>query len=426
MLSVGLMSGTSMDGIDAALLETNGARQVKSIDSVSMSYQIEFIILLKSAEYAIRKANGNLEHAKKNYQTFLTDYLLEELRIDKLDLSAKKISLANYLALKRAPKLIDIVNHSTELHITAVRKLLEKTSCTTNQIDLIGYHGQTLWHQPDLKLSISIGDAAYMANKLGIIVINNFRTADIEAGGQGAPFAPIYHQALAVRDNLVPLAVVNCGGISNITIINSKMDGDLIGFDTGPGNALIDSLIRQRTQGAENMDRDGVYGKQGVVNDDVLNALYKKSTTKNTQNYFELKPPKSLDYNELRLIPELEKLNTKDACATLEAFTAKTIVDSVAALTIQPPKRWVLAGGGWHNPMIYSEFKDRLTQLLGSHVEIFKADEVSWHDNALEAEIFAYLAVRSLLNKPLSFPGTTGVEAPVLGGQIHKPNQVLA
>jgi anhydro-N-acetylmuramic acid kinase len=239
----------------------------------------------------------------------------------------------------------------------------------------------------------------------------------VAAGGQGAPFAPLYHQALAVRDHKLPVAVVNCGGIANITIIQDADESGLLAFDTGPGNGLIDRLIRQRTQGREGMDRDGHYGLQGKVCEKTLAALFAKSLMQEGKNYFELSPPKALDIGDMVLIPELETLSLEDACATLEVFTAESIVRSLKLVNIPIPQHWILAGGGWHNPVILRELKSR----LGSGIQVMTADEAGWNSQAMEAQIFAYLAVRSLEKKPLSLPGTTRVPAPMTGGELYLP-----
>lgn len=389
MLSIGLMSGTSMDGIDAALLEIDSpTNTIKDLCHLFLPYEPSFQTLLKAAEHAVCQCAGDLSKVQEHHLP---------QRIDK------------------------IIEHSTYLHGIAVKKLLEKKSYKANQIEVVGYHGQTLFHNPSQKISIIIGEGQNLADQIGIKVVNDFRSNDIAAGGQGAPFAPLYHHALAIQDRKIPIAVVNCGGIANVTLIQNENPFDLIAFDTGPGNGLIDRLVRQRTTGAENMDLDGQYGKKGEIHDTVLKALYEKSIHKNHENYFFMVAPKSLDQGDMKLIPELDALSIEDACATLEAFTADTIVNSCLALPIELPRQWVLAGGGWKNPVIQQEFENRLTQKLGKDVQIFTADEIGWNSQAMEAQTFAYLAVCSLQNKPLSFPGTTGVAKPMSGGRLHIP-----
>jgi len=420
------MSGTSMDGIDAALLETDGtAQQISEIGHLSVPYPAHFKILLKAAEWAIRQTGGELALANAQYEQALQEYALDELHFSRQDFTAKRNQIVAMLygedAAQRLLTLDDIIWHSTLLHAQAVKSLLEKVNYAAAQIDVVGYHGQCLLHQPIRKISVIVGDGQALADQVGITVVNDFRRRDIAAGGQGAPFAPLYHQALAIRDNKKNLAVLNCGGIANITLINGTHENDLIAFDTGPGNGLIDRLVRQRTQGLEHMDLNGQYGLQGTVNAAVLEALFQRSIIKEGKNYFTLLPPKSLDSGDLQLIPELSALSLEDACATLEAFTARSIVQSLDLLNTDGPGYWILAGGGWNNPVIYRELVAALNRKIGPHVIIHNAEEAGWNTQAMEAQIFAYLAVRSLQNKPLSVYGTTGVPMPLSGGHAHLP-----
>lgn len=430
MYSIGLMSGTSMDGIDAALIETDGSpTTIKPLAHFSLAYAPAFTLLLKATEYAIKQAKGNLVQANACYHETLVQYLQTVLLLTETKLSQKVEQLYDYLNIKHhrshSIQIEDVVAHSTYLHGVASKTLLENTNLSAHQISVVGYHGQAMFHQPHEKISVILGDGQYLADQLDIPVINDFRSQDIAMGGQGAPFAPIYHQALAIRDKKIPLAVVNCGGIANVTIISGEQSSQLIGFDTGPGNGLIDSLIRQRTAGKEFMDRDGRYGKNGIVHPKVMEALYEKSILKNNQNYFSLLAPKSLDYGDLRLIPEVQALNIEDAARTLEAFTADSIIKSVLALDLPPPKHWVLAGGGWQNPVILNEMTTRLKSYLGETLQVNTADEMGWNSAGMEAELFAYLAVRSLQKLPISFPSTTGVKEPTCGGTYFQPQQNL-
>lgn len=418
MLSIGLMSGTSMDGIDAALLETDGtADHLSEIGHTSIPYTPEFKIALKATEYVIRKFRGNIEQAELHYQAGVREYLLDEL-----GLSQSAIELI----LKKIPMTLEvIIQHLTQLHGNAVNQLLLEQGYSAQQIDVVGFHGQCMYHQPNKKISIIVGDGQALADQINITVVNDFRRQDIEAGGQGAPFAPFYHQALAIRDAKIPVAVVNCGGIANITLVNGATENDLIAYDTGPGNGLIDRLVRQRTAGKENMDFNGGYGLRGKIHEDILEALYQRAIIKDGHNFFLAEPPKSLDIGDMQLIPELATLSLEDACATLEAFTAKTIVESLDLFKAPIPRQWILAGGGWNNPVIYRELSLRLQQRIGPDLSLQTADDMGWNSQALEAQIFAYLAVRSLDNKPLSTFNTTRVPLPQTGGQTYFPSQAL-
>lgn len=411
MLSIGLMSGTSMDGIDAALLETDGtADHLIEIGHTTIPYNAEFTIALKATEYVIRKFQGNVADARLHFEEGVREYLTDELKISQSTI-AQPITLDS------------IITHLTQLHGNAVNKLLDEQGYAPEQIDVVGFHGQCMFHQPSKKISIIVGDGKALADQINITVVNDFRSRDIAAGGLGAPFAPLYHQALAVRDNTIPLAVVNCGGIANITLINGSTEKDLMAYDTGPGNGLIDRLVRQRTGGKENMDFNGTYGLKGKIHDTVLEALYQRAIIKEGQNYFLAQPPKSLDIGDMHLIPELATLSLEDACATLEAFTAKSIIRSLDLLETTVPNHWILAGGGWNNPVIYRELRLGLEQRIGEDLRLQTADEVGWNSQALEAQIFAFLAVRSLQNQPLSTYNTTRVPLSISGGQAHVPRR---
>jgi anhydro-N-acetylmuramic acid kinase len=409
------------------LLETNGTPEhIVALGHYSMSYDPEFKILLKAAEYAVRECLGNLTMARSFYSQALMDYIKTELKISEYHIKDYISQLLSYFHGPNTPyehiSFDQVILRSTKLHCFAVEQLLSQERLMPNQIDVIGYHGQTLFHRPSKKISVVLGDGQYLADQLGIAVVTDFRQRDILAGGQGAPFAPLYHLALAIRDQKLPCVIVNCGGIGNVTLIRSANELELIAFDTGPGNALVDRLIQQRTHGKESMDRDGPYGMRGEISNDVLQALYEKSIIKDKSNYFLLKPPKSLDYGDIKLISELDLLSLESACATLEAFTADSIIRSFEFCELDPPSRWILAGGGWNNPVIRREFEMRLVQKFGNGVQICSAEEAGWNSTSMEAEIFAYLAVRSLLNKPLSMPGTTWVPEPLSGGRAYLPN----
>jgi anhydro-N-acetylmuramic acid kinase len=426
MLSIGLMSGTSMDGIDAALLETDGSQNsLKALGHTSIAYAPPFKMLLKAAEYSVRQSAGNMAQAENRFSDVLHSYLRQELKLppeaEQKTIQELKSYLSDATQRETSLSLKAVIQHSTALHGLAVKQLLKETANDRKSIAVVGYHGQTLYHNPSVKTSIIVGNGQVLANDLGIKVVNDFRSQDVAAGGQGAPFAPLYHHALALRDQRIPAAIVNCGGIANITLIPSQEEHDLLAFDTGPGNGLIDQLVRQRTKGKENMDVNGRYGQQGQVNEEVLKALYEKALVKDGQNFLLKKTPKALDIGDLKLIPELATLSLEDACATLETFTAQTIVNSLSLVKTEFPRQWILAGGGWKNPVIRKCLEDELIKAAPYPVTVLLADEAGWNSQALEAEIFAYLAVRSLQGKALSLPGTTGVPKPLTGGCTYLP-----
>lgn len=424
--SIGLMSGTSMDGIDAALLKTDGTpHSLERYDFVSLSYSKEFQTLLKASEFAVKTVLGDWTKACQHFPEFLTQYLQTELKLPADEVKNMQQQLARYLQQEEktdAPLSLEgVVQHSTLLHARAVRRLLDKTGFQSKHISVIGYHGQTLYHQPLQKISVIVGEGQLLSDLLHIPVVNDFRSEDVNQGGQGAPFAPLYHQALAIQYNLLPLAVVNCGGIANLTHIPTAQPKDLIGFDTGPGNGLLDKLVRQRTQGKYSFDKDGQFAQKGRVHDLILSTLFEKSILKRGTSYFHLVPPKALDIGDLTLLPELEGLSLEDACRTLAAFTAESIVHSLKFLSQDWPTHWILVGGGWQNPVIYNEFKDRLSKKMATTPCIQLGDEAGWPSQAVEAQTFAYLAVRRLQDQPISYPNTTGVPQPLTGGKIWMP-----
>lgn len=418
MYSIGLMSGTSMDGIDAALLETDGKTNIKDLGHTAINYDPRFKILLKAAEYTVHLYQGDLQQAKLNYHEGIKNYLQNIQKISAAKINASIGELTCYFHNSATVSFDDIIKHSTFLHGQIVQKLLQETHFLSKDIDVVGYHGQTLFHDPLHKISIIIGDGQTLADQVGITVINDFRSQDVANGGKGAPFAPLYHQALAMRDKKVPVAVVNCGGIANISLITGNTENDVIGFDTGPGNGLIDRYIQLRTQGKEFMDENGKYGQKGRVSEAALSLLQEEAVCQNSKNFLNLNPPKALDINDLTLTPgiqkQLNKLSLEDAMNTLETFTANTIADSICWM-VNPPKYWVLAGGGWKNPVITQKLQERLREKIGP-VTIKTADEFGWNSQAMEAQIFAHFAVRSLKGLPLSVPNTTGVNVPMTGG----------
>lgn len=422
MLSIGLMSGTSMDGIDASLLCTDGLAKLQEIACYQLDYSNEIKILLKSAERSISKASGNLNEARIIYLTELKNYLEKELLLESHYLQSKIDFLQKYIAQTTQNSselsLDSVILLSTLLHARAVKSLLKTANYKPEKIDVIGYHGQTMYHNPSKNLTIQIGDGNLLAKLTQIKVISSFRERDVNLGGQGAPFAPIYHQALAIRDAKYPLIFANCGGIANLSIIRSSSFDDLQGFDTGPGNGLIDAFIKMRTQNADSIDFNAKYGSKGKICQETIKALFAKSALKNGENFYIKSPPKSLDIRDLKLISELDKLSIEDGAATLESFTAESIVASLSTLE-DIPEFWVVAGGGFNNPVIFRELKLKLEAFYKKKINILSASSLGWNAKSLEAQTFAYLAVRSLQDLPFSFPGTTGVAYPVSGGTQH-------
>ncbi len=350
--AIGLMSGTSVDGIDVALIRTDG----EAVDADGPWACYEHDGATREAVRAVFGGRGDIDGASA---------------------------------------LV------TAAHAHAVRRFLAAHDLDHGDVDLVGFHGQTILHEPALGRTWQIGDGAALAREIGIDVIDDFRSADVAAGGEGAPLAPVYHRALAAGEAL-PLAVVNIGGVANVTWIGPGAD-DLIAFDTGPGNALIDDWVRARAD--RRLDLDGRLAAAGRVDGAALQALL-------ANDYFDRPAPKSLDRDHFDSAP-VRTLDAADGAATLAAFTVQAIARARAHLP-SAPSRWLVTGGGRHNPHLMAG----LAEALG--VEVVPVEAVGWRGDALEAEAFAFMAVRSLRGLPLSYPGTTGVPRALPGGRLHR------
>ena len=362
--ALGLMSGTSFDGVDVALIETDG----EAIASVGPT--------------GFRRYTGEER---------------ELLRAAMDDARSLTDRAARPGALRKAEKLV------TKAHLDAVRGFSSDHKLPLAEIAVVGFHGQTVLHRPKQGLTVQLGDGAGLALRLGVPVVHDFRAADVAAGGEGAPLVPAYHRALArTLDLPQPLAIVNVGGVANVTYLDG--DADPIAFDTGPGNAPIDEIARARI--GEPCDRDGRLAALGNVDEETVTKVLADS-------YFRAPAPKSLDRATFAQLP-LEHLSNEDAAATATAVVAASIALARDHLP-KPPALWIIAGGGAHNPALISMLRDRVA------ARIIRASEVGWSVDALEAQAFAFLAVRSLRGLPLTFPTTTGVAKPTIGGVLAEP-----
>jgi anhydro-N-acetylmuramic acid kinase len=360
--ALGLMSGTSMDGIDVALIETDGRNHVRRLGAASVAYPDDFRARLRAA----------LDDARR-----LTD------------------------RAARPGCLADVERELTERHAEAALRFIGDRTLQPSAIDVIGFHGQTVLHKPNAGLTVQIGDGALLARATGIDVVYDLRAADVAAGGEGAPLAPAYHRALAAKLPQRPAVFLNIGGVANVTWIGG--DEALIAFDTGPGNAMLDDLVL-RTTGAPH-DQDGKLAASGKADERVVHAYL-------MHPYFAKAVPKSLDRNAFA--PELvEGLSVEDAAATLTAFTVEAIVTAREHMPAEPAV-WVVCGGGRRNRT--------LMRVLAARVEnaVVPAEAVGLDGDTLEAEAWAYLAVRSLDGRPISWPTTTGVAAPMMGGVVAR------
>lgn len=371
--AVGLMSGTSLDGIDAAAVLTDGERVLETGPALTMPYQP-----------ALRDGLRRL--------------------IEQRDATAAGVP--------------DIERAMTLAHGAAVEALVSRmpsleASFSEPGQTVIGFHGQTIVHRPADGLTWQIGDGALLAEMLGVTVVCDFRRRDMAAAGEGAPLAPLYHAALA-GEIAPPLAVLNLGGVGNVTFIGEPKGeddgqgrGGLIAFDTGPGCALIDDWVAGHTGRA--CDIDGRLALAGDVDRRALDRLM-------AAPYFSAPPPKSLDRNYFAG-HGLEGSSLEDGAATLTAFTARAVAVGLGHLPAAP-RRVLVTGGGRRNPAIMAALRDYLA------VPVEPVEAVGWDGDALEAQAFAFLAVRALRRLPLTLPGTTGVSRAVTGGAIHLPSQI--
>ncbi|WP_425093287.1 anhydro-N-acetylmuramic acid kinase [Tropicimonas sp. S265A] len=278
--------------------------------------------------------------------------------------------------------------------------------------EIVGFHGQTLAHDPGGRGTLQVGDGARLAERLGLPVIWDFRSADVGMGGQGAPLAPFYHHAIARHAGLTaPVAFVNLGGVGNLTWVDpTKEDpadtGAVLAFDTGPANAPINDLMRARR--GQDHDRDGLLAADGRVDQDIVSAFLERP-------WFYKLPPKSLDRNDFHdLLDKVSGLNDPDAAATLTACAAAAVAAGLALCEIKP-ERVFLCGGGRKNPVL----KEMITLYAGAPVE--DVETLGFDGDMIEAQAFGYLAVRVLNGLPTSVPGTTGVRAAVGGGVVSQP-----
>jgi anhydro-N-acetylmuramic acid kinase len=368
--AIGLMSGTSYDGVDVALINTDGEDIGRLGPTGYRSYGEEERALLRRA---IASA------------TNLGD------RADRPDLLAEAEALV------------------TSVHAEAVEAFLAAHGIAARDIAVVGFHGQTVAHQPERGLTVQLGDGRALAARLGIPVVYDFRAADVAAGGQGAPIVPIFHRAMArMIDRPHPIGVLNIGGVANVTFIDG--DNDLVACDTGPGNALIDDFLRLRTGSPH--DSDGRAAAAGRVDAAAVERVL-------MHPFFMQPPPKSLDRNAFRQwVADEGKLadkSTEDGAATLTALTATAAARAVVVLPRRPTS-WIVAGGGTRNATMMAMLTERLAP-----ARIETADAVGWSADALEAQAFAYLAVRSLRGLPITFPDTTGVPRPLTGGVTARP-----
>lgn len=351
-LAIGLMSGTSADGVDAALIRTDGEQAVQPIASAHIRYGD-----------ALRQQILDLMHGKGD-----------------------------------AGEIAQVL---TEVHGQAVETLIQQNKLWKQDIRLIGFHGQTILHQPEKGITVQIGNAQWLADRTGIPVVFDFRINDVKHGGQGAPLVPLYHAAIAGGLEK-PVMLVNIGGVANVTWLGAN--GEVEAMDCGPGNALIDDWMGSHT-GAR-CDANGAAAKRGIIDEAVVKDFLRNA-------FFVQNRARSLDRNHFK-VSMVEGMTVEDGAATLTAITAAAIGWSARAMP-ELPKQLLITGGGRHNPVMMRMIAER------SHIPTAPVENAGWNGDMLEAEAFAYLAVRSVRGLPLSLPSTTGVSAPVTGGVVFYP-----
>ncbi|MFC5068991.1 anhydro-N-acetylmuramic acid kinase [Flaviflagellibacter deserti] len=368
MRALGMMSGTSLDGIDLAVLETDGETIAAFGPVASFHYDGH------QAERAL--IFGAMEDAAG-----LTD------------------------RAARPGRLVDAEAAVTRLNTEAILAFLK----TAGSVDVIGFHGQTVVHRPEIGLTVQLGDGWALARAAGVPVVFDFRAADMAIGGQGAPFVPVFHRALVkALDVPGPVAVLNLGGVANVTYLDG--DAEPVGCDVGPANALLDDFMLTRT--GQPFDADSAAANAGKADETAIAGLLK-------HGFFDQPPPKSLDRNAFRRwvserLP-LDRMSVEDGAATLTAFTAAATMRILPHLP-RRPMTWIVVGGGARNPAMMRMLAERLAP-----AGVLTGGEVGWSSDHVEAQAFAFLAVRSLRGLPLSFPWTTGVPQPTTGGVICLP-----
>ena len=351
--AIGVISGTSMDGIDVALIESDGEARLEAGPAATFPYP-------KPVAQRLRAVVADLNEAQ-------------------------------------APQL-ELERDVTDAHVAAVEAFLERFSVARERVALVGLHGQTILHRPRFGLTRQLCDGARAAAALGIDLVSDFRSADVKAGGEGAPLAPIYHAAMAAGLER-PLMILNWGGVGNVTYLGAN--GEIIAFDTGPANALIDDFLASRRGLA--FDENGMLGRSGRVDSAALATLM-------SDPYFERPAPKSLDRNHFSALAAcVGNLSDEDGAATLSAFTVES---TAAALRLVPqaPARWLVGGGGRRNPNLMRRLSERL------QVSVEPVEAIGFDGDSIEAQCFAYLALRSRRALPISFPTTTGVPEAMTGG----------
>ena len=367
--SLGLMSGTSMDGVDASIISSDGEKQYESIFNEYFEY------------------DGDLYRDLVNLRN--------------------KINSANDIILNS--KLIDDIERKITLfHAKICNKIINKNG---NEIDLVGFHGQTIFHNANQKISKQLGDGSLLSNLLKKDVVYNFRANDIANGGQGAPLAPIFHNLLINKTHMkLPVCVLNIGGIANITIIISDKKEDLKSQDIGPGNCLLDEWVRKHTN--NRFDDGGKAASVGKIDKTILNQAI--------ENFDNIKIGDNLSFDIKDFdLSFVRGLSYENGLSTLTKFTSEIIYQSIANITkiYQNEKINILVCGGGRKNLTLIE---NIRKKLPNNITLSLIDDFNINGDFVESQAFAYLAIRSLLKKPISFTNTTNVKKSCTGGDLVK------
>ena len=368
--SLGLMSGTSMDGVDISLIKSDGYDEYISI----LDDYYEFNYELRQNLINLRDKIFTLEDLKKN-----------------------SLELADF-------------ERKFTLFIGQIVKKIQKNY--DKKIDLIGFHGQTIFHNPEQKISKQVGDGELLSQVLGKTVINDFRQQDILNGGQGAPLTPVFHHLISMKNEIrLPVCFLNIGGISNITIVKEKKNlSELISKDIGPGNCLIDNWVRKNSN--KKFDQDGILASTGTKNEIIFEQAQELYANRNS------KKKKSFDVNDFD-ISFVRGLNLQDGVATLTDFTASTIAEELS-LSLKEFKKnpldVLICGGGRKNKLLLKKIEENISL----NINLKLIDDYNINGDFIESQAFAFLAVRSFQGLPISYPNTTGCKKPCLGGELIK------
>ena len=353
--AIGAISGTSMDGIDVALIRSDGETRLEAGLGATYPYP-------DAVSRALREVVADPARA--------------------------------------AGPLAELEAAVTDAHVAAVERFLADFDVDRRDVAIVGLHGQTVLHRPRDRFTRQLCDGPRAAAALAIDIVSDFRSADVAAGGEGAPLAPLYHAAMCVALDK-PVMVLNWGGVGNVTYLGAS--GEIVAFDTGPANALIDDFVARRL--GESRDEDGRLAASGNADAAIVAALMRDS-------YFDRPPPKSLDRNHFHAaLGAVERLSDADGAATLAAFTIEATA-AAARPFAAAPKRWLVCGGGRLNPTLMNGLAAR----LAARVEPIEA--IGFDGDVVEAQCFAYLALRSRAGLPISLPTTTGAPRPLCGGRL--------